>query len=125
MFFFKVEMLYCDICDKGYRNLEQFYKHLSPIHSFIFYNCFCCDELFQLKYSLVWHMIFEHRLNKMETIRTNFEYKCVQCKQTFRNIKDVQSHINAVGNHFQIACEKDKINCVMCKKPIEEEQQSA
>lgn len=119
----KVEFLHCEICDMYFDNLSSLYTHIDVTHSYIFYNCFCCDELFQLKYSIVYHMLFEHKLKKGNILKV-IEYRCVHCKKIINNIVDLRTHINNSTNHFRLNSMKDNIDCMICKKEIKEVEKS-
>lgn len=115
----QTEFLFCEICNnRNLNNLTELRKHLYTDHSFIFYNCFCCDDIFQLKYSIICHMIFVHKLNKKENMWKHMEYKCVQCNETFNDLSEVQLHIQSTTKHMQINCTKDVMHCLVCKKQV-------
>lgn len=115
----KMEYLLCEICDKAFKNLDVLYEHINSEHNFIVYNCFCCDEIFRLKYNIIYHLIFEHKLNKKNSITKLIDYKCMHCN-IILNRSAVKSHLTDIEHQGQPMQLIDDTKCMICKNTIEE-----
>lgn len=113
----KIEYLFCEICDENFENLDLLLKHINSKHNFIVYNCFCCDNTFQLKYSLVYHLLFVHKLKKAN-ISKFIEYHCTYCKKNLTKYQATDHMLN-VTDHDKTVQLPFVINCMICKNVIE------
>merc|ERR1711994_1022919 len=77
------DKVYCDICDKGFKNVSSRNKHLKT-HYEGQYSCQHCGKLFTE---------IGNRNKHERNVHTTQHYDCTTCGKQFKLLKSLKSHI--------------------------------
>ncbi|XP_051983842.1 zinc finger protein 521 isoform X1 [Xyrauchen texanus] len=76
----------CESCDKQFTSVDGLQKHLLDMHTFVFFRCTLCQEVFDSKVSTQLHLAVKHSNEKKV-------YRCTSCNWDFRHEADLQMHV--------------------------------
>ncbi|XP_077098167.1 zinc finger protein 521 isoform X2 [Siphateles boraxobius] len=76
----------CESCDKQFTSVDDLQKHLLDMHTFMFFRCTLCQEVFDSKVSTQLHLAVKHSNEKKV-------YRCTSCNWDFRHEADLQLHV--------------------------------
>ncbi|GCB68047.1 hypothetical protein scyTo_0015189 [Scyliorhinus torazame] len=93
----------CESCDKQFTTVDDLQKHLLEMHTFVFFRCTLCQEVFDSKVSIQLHLAVKHS-NERKVFR------CTSCNWDFRNEADLQVHVK--HNHLDHQGKLHK--CIFC-----------
>ncbi|KAM8839661.1 zinc finger protein 521-like isoform 2-T2 [Synchiropus picturatus] len=82
----------CESCDKQFTSVDDLQKHLLDMHTFVFFRCTLCQEVFDSKVSTQLHLAVKHSNEKKV-------YRCTSCNWDFRHETDLQLHVK--HNHLE------------------------
>ncbi|KAL4624607.1 zinc finger protein 521-like [Arapaima gigas] len=106
-FHFMVTSTYhiCESCDKQFTSVDDLQKHLLEMHTFVFFRCSLCQEIFDSKVSIQLHFAVKHCNEKKV-------YRCTSCNWDFRHEFDLQQHVQ--HNHLESQGKVHK--CIFCSE---------
>ncbi|XP_078397273.1 zinc finger protein 521 isoform X2 [Cetorhinus maximus] len=93
----------CESCDKQFTTVDDLQKHLLEMHTFVFFRCTLCQEVFDSKVSIQLHLAVKHSNEKKL-------FRCTSCNWDFRNEGDLQVHVK--HNHLDHQGKMHK--CIFC-----------
>ncbi|MGH0143513.1 UNVERIFIED_CONTAM: hypothetical protein FKN15_040169 [Acipenser sinensis] len=93
----------CESCDKQFTSVDDLQKHLLDMHTFVFFRCTLCQEVFDSKVSVQLHLAVKHSNEKKV-------YRCTSCNWDFRHESDLQLHVK--HNHLENQGKVHK--CIFC-----------
>ncbi|XP_051879564.1 zinc finger protein 521 isoform X3 [Pristis pectinata] len=93
----------CESCDKQFTSVDDLQKHLLDMHTFVFFRCTLCQEIFDSKVSIQLHLAVKHSNEKKV-------YRCTSCNWDFPSEADLQLHVKL--NHLE---HRGKVHkCIFC-----------
>uniref|UniRef100_A0A3B3RHN2 Zinc finger protein 521 n=1 Tax=Paramormyrops kingsleyae TaxID=1676925 RepID=A0A3B3RHN2_9TELE len=95
----------CESCDKQFTTVDDLQKHLLEMHTFVFFRCTLCQEVFDSKVSVQLHLAVKHSNEKKV-------YRCTSCSWDFRHESDLQQHVK--HNHLESQGKVHK--CIFCRE---------
>ncbi|TRY92393.1 hypothetical protein DNTS_028233, partial [Danionella cerebrum] len=93
----------CESCDKQFTSVDDLQKHLLDMHTFVFYRCTLCQEVFDSKVSTQLHLAVKHSHEKKV-------YRCTSCTWDFRHEADLQMHVK----HSHLDNPGNSHRCIFC-----------
>ncbi|XP_051557051.1 zinc finger protein 521-like isoform X2 [Myxocyprinus asiaticus] len=93
----------CESCDKQFTSVDDLQKHLLDMHTFVFFRCTLCQEVFDSKVSTQLHLSVKHSNEKKV-------YRCTSCNWDFRHEADLQMHIK----HSHLENQGHSHRCIFC-----------
>ncbi|XP_059420155.1 zinc finger protein 521-like [Carassius carassius] len=93
----------CESCDKQFTSVDDLQKHLLDMHTFVFFRCTLCQEVFDSKVSTQLHLAVKHSNEKKV-------YRCTSCNWDFRHEADLQMHVK----HSHLENQGCSHRCIFC-----------
>ncbi|KAM9427753.1 zinc finger protein 521-like isoform 3-T3 [Salvelinus alpinus] len=93
----------CESCDKQFTSVDDLQKHLLDMHTFVFFRCTLCQEVFDSKVSTQLHLAVKHSNEKKV-------YRCTSCNWDFRHEADLQLHVK----HSHLENQGRAHRCIFC-----------
>uniref|UniRef100_A0A665V2H1 Zinc finger protein 521 n=1 Tax=Echeneis naucrates TaxID=173247 RepID=A0A665V2H1_ECHNA len=93
----------CESCDKQFTSVDDLQKHLLDMHTFVFFRCTLCQEVFDSKVSTQLHLAVKHSNEKKV-------YRCTSCNWDFRHETDLQLHVK----HSHLENQGRAHRCIFC-----------
>ncbi|XP_028832373.1 zinc finger protein 521-like isoform X3 [Denticeps clupeoides] len=93
----------CESCDKQFTSVDDLQKHLLDMHTFVFFRCTLCQEVFDSKVSTQLHLAVKHSNEKKV-------YRCTSCNRDFRHEADLQLHVK----HSHLESQGHAHRCIFC-----------
>ncbi|XP_037313073.2 zinc finger protein 521-like isoform X5 [Pungitius pungitius] len=93
----------CESCDKQFTSVDDLQKHLLDMHTFVFFRCTLCQEVFDSKVSTQLHLAVKHSNEKKV-------YRCTSCNWDFRHETDLQLHVK----HSHLENQGRSHRCIFC-----------
>ncbi|XP_061776287.1 zinc finger protein 521 isoform X3 [Nerophis ophidion] len=93
----------CESCDKQFTSVDDLQKHLLDMHTFVFFRCTLCQEVFDSKVSTQLHLAVKHSNEKKV-------YRCTSCNWDFRHDTDLQLHVK----HSHLENQGRSHRCIFC-----------
>ncbi|XP_072901736.1 zinc finger protein 521 isoform X2 [Hemitrygon akajei] len=93
----------CESCDKQFTSVDDLQKHLLDMHTFIFFRCTLCQEIFDSKVSVQLHLAVKHSNEKKV-------YRCTSCNWDFAGEAELQLHVKL--NHLEHRGKAHR--CIFC-----------
>ncbi|XP_056326523.1 zinc finger protein 521 isoform X3 [Danio aesculapii] len=93
----------CESCDKQFTSVDDLQKHLLDMHTFVFFRCTLCQEVFDSKVSTQLHLAVKHS-NERKV------YRCTSCTWDFRHEADLQMHVK----HSHLENQGCSHRCIFC-----------
>ncbi|XP_071217827.1 zinc finger protein 521-like isoform X7 [Salvelinus alpinus] len=93
----------CESCDKQFTSVDDLQKHLLEMHTFVFFRCTLCQEVFDSKVSTQLHLAVKHSNEKKV-------YRCTSCNWDFRHEADLQLHVK----HSHLENQGRAHRCIFC-----------
>ncbi|XP_048113963.1 zinc finger protein 521 isoform X1 [Alosa alosa] len=93
----------CESCDKQFTTVDDLQKHLLEMHTFVFFRCTLCQEVFDSKVSTQLHLAVKHSNEKKV-------YRCTSCNWDFRHETDLQLHVK----HSHLENQGRAHRCIFC-----------
>ncbi|XP_078254121.1 zinc finger protein 521 isoform X1 [Rhinoraja longicauda] len=93
----------CESCDKQFTSVDDLQKHLLDMHTFVFFRCTLCQEIFDSKVSVQLHLAVKHSNEKKA-------YRCTSCNWDFPGEGELQLHVKL--NHLEHRGKAHK--CIFC-----------
>ncbi len=93
----------CESCDKQFTSVDNLQKHLLDMHTFMFFRCTLCQEVFDSKVSTQLHLAVKHSNDKKV-------YQCTSCNLDFRHEADLQMHVK----HSHLENQGCSHRCIFC-----------
>ncbi|XDV26581.1 hypothetical protein PO909_030237 [Leuciscus waleckii] len=93
----------CESCDKQFTSVDDLQKHLLDMHTFMFFRCTLCQEVFDSKVSTQLHLAVKHSNEKKV-------YRCTSCNWDFRHEADLQLHVK----HSHLENQGCSHRCIFC-----------
>ncbi|KAI4905526.1 hypothetical protein NFI96_000703 [Prochilodus magdalenae] len=93
----------CESCDKQFTSVDDLQKHLLDMHTFVFFRCTLCQEVFDSKVSTQLHLAVKHSNEKKV-------YRCTSCNWDFRHETDLQVHVK----HSHLENQGRMHRCIFC-----------
>ncbi|KAJ8395969.1 hypothetical protein AAFF_G00026770 [Aldrovandia affinis] len=95
----------CESCDKQFTSVDDLQKHLLDMHTFVFFRCTLCQEVFDSKVSIQLHLAVKHSNEKKV-------YRCTSCNWDFRHESDLQLHVK----HNHLDSQGRLHRCIFCRE---------
>ncbi|XP_052404051.1 zinc finger protein 521 isoform X1 [Carassius gibelio] len=95
----------CESCDKQFTSVDDLQKHLLDMHTFMFFRCTLCQEVFDSKVSTQLHLAVKHSNEKKV-------YRCTSCNWDFRHEADLQMHVK----HSHLENQGCSHRCIFCSE---------
>ncbi|XP_029109555.1 zinc finger protein 521-like isoform X2 [Scleropages formosus] len=95
----------CESCDKQFTSVDDLQKHLLEMHTFVFFRCSLCQEIFDSKVSIQLHLAMKHCNEKKV-------YRCTSCNWDFRHELDLQRHVQ----HSHLESQGKVHKCIFCRE---------
>ncbi|XP_061112208.1 zinc finger protein 521-like isoform X2 [Conger conger] len=95
----------CESCDKQFTSVDDLQKHLLDMHTFVFFRCTLCQEVFDSKVSVQLHLAVKHSNEKKV-------YRCTSCNWDFRHEPDLQLHVK----HNHLESQGRPHRCIFCRE---------
>ncbi|XP_062386198.1 zinc finger protein 521 isoform X3 [Sardina pilchardus] len=93
----------CESCDKQFTTVDDLQKHLLEMHTFVFFRCTLCQEVFDSKVSTQLHLAVKHSNEKKV-------FRCTSCNWDFRHEADLQLHVK----HSHLENQGRAHRCIFC-----------
>uniref|UniRef100_A0A8C2WNZ6 Zinc finger protein 521 n=1 Tax=Cyclopterus lumpus TaxID=8103 RepID=A0A8C2WNZ6_CYCLU len=93
----------CESCDKQFTSVDDLQKHLLDMHTFVFFRCTLCQEVFDSKVSTQLHLAVKHSNEKKV-------YRCTSCNWDFRHETELQLHVK----HSHLENQGRAHRCIFC-----------
>ncbi|CAL8319830.1 unnamed protein product [Arctogadus glacialis] len=93
----------CESCDKQFTSVDDLQKHLLDMHTFVFFRCTLCQEVFDSKVSTQLHLAVKHSNEKKV-------YRCTSCNWDFRHETELQLHVK----HSHLESQGRAHRCIFC-----------
>uniref|UniRef100_A0A8C2PP03 Zinc finger protein 521 n=1 Tax=Cyprinus carpio TaxID=7962 RepID=A0A8C2PP03_CYPCA len=93
----------CESCDKQFTSVDDLQKHLLDMHTFMFFRCTLCQEVFDSKVSTQLHLAVKHSNEKKV-------YRCTSCNWDFKHEADLQMHVK----HSHLENQGCSHRCIFC-----------
>uniref|UniRef100_A0A671SIJ5 Zinc finger protein 521 n=1 Tax=Sinocyclocheilus anshuiensis TaxID=1608454 RepID=A0A671SIJ5_9TELE len=93
----------CESCDKQFTSVDDLQKHLLDMHTFVFFRCTLCQEVFDSKVSTQLHLAVKHSNEKKV-------YRCTSCNWDFRHEAELQMHVK----HSHLENQGCSHRCIFC-----------
>ncbi|XP_060769593.1 zinc finger protein 521 isoform X1 [Neoarius graeffei] len=93
----------CESCDKQFTSVDDLQKHLLDMHTFVFFRCTLCQEVFDSKVSTQLHLAVKHSNEKKV-------YRCTSCNWDFRHETELQLHVK----HSHLENQGRVHRCIFC-----------
>ncbi|XP_058612136.1 zinc finger protein 521 isoform X4 [Onychostoma macrolepis] len=93
----------CESCDKQFTSVDDLQKHLLDMHTFVFFRCTLCQEVFDSKVSTQLHLAVKHSNEKKV-------YRCTSCNWDFKHEADLQIHVK----HSHLENQGCSHRCIFC-----------
>ncbi|XP_059502249.1 zinc finger protein 521 isoform X2 [Stegostoma tigrinum] len=93
----------CESCDKQFTSVEDLHKHLLEMHTFVFFRCTLCQEVFDSKVSVQLHLAVKHS-------NENKVFRCTSCDWDFRSEAELQLHVR----HHHLEHQGKAHKCIFC-----------
>ncbi|XP_073778411.1 zinc finger protein 521 isoform X4 [Danio rerio] len=93
----------CESCDKQFTSVDDLQNHLLDMHTFVFFRCTLCQEVFDSKVSTQLHLAVKHS-NERKV------YRCTSCTWDFKHEADLQMHVK----HSHLENQGCSHRCIFC-----------
>ncbi|KAI1901320.1 hypothetical protein AGOR_G00033090 [Albula goreensis] len=95
----------CESCDKQFASVDDLQRHLLDMHTFVFFRCTLCQEVFDSKVSVQLHLAVKHSEERKV-------FRCTSCGWDFRLEGDLQLHVK----HCHLESRGRPHRCIFCRE---------